>query len=306
MNEESAPSISHLPKKWLHIFTPKRVLYVFVGIVVCAGIVSIYVYREPIYQSILGLFFEGPAKDAQNATYLIENTKVRLFDGQGHNGSIQLSLTGDPMTGDMNGDGNEDKIVTLKETIAGGFSQYVIAVAVSTPKGYIGSNVAPLGFGVTPKNVIYKDGMITAEYEMTLVPGVDTQTTTGSATFAYTDGSLDIAVPSEDTTSSYRTGRIGESMDFDNGATLIITKILADSRCPVNVSCVQAGTLEVEALLTESGRSKTVTLAFGKAITLNSGTVELSLVNATPDLLAGKTVTDSEYAFTISRTAIQN
>lgn len=80
------------------------------------------------------------------------------------------------------------------------------------------------------------------------------------------------------------------------GVKVTPREVLEDSRCPIDVTCIQAGTVRIRATL-ESG-SGTSTQEFKLDEPITTEVEEVTLVQVAPVLESGKTVTTSEYVFT--------
>lgn len=81
------------------------------------------------------------------------------------------------------------------------------------------------------------------------------------------------------------------------GKTLVVKEILEDSRCPIDVVCIQAGTVRIKVLVSRvtSGLSEqTMTLSVSSAVDDKS----LELINVTPVPKAGVPITKADYRFT--------
>jgi hypothetical protein len=55
--------------------------------------------------------------------------------------------------------------------------------------------------------------------------------------------------------------RFSESASFHGGLRVTFTELVGDSRCPINVTCIQAGEAEVRLNVSLSGRTETITLS---------------------------------------------
>jgi hypothetical protein len=71
--------------------------------------------------------------------------------------------------------------------------------------------------------------------------------------------------------------------------------LLEDSRCPIDVQCIQAGTVRIRALLESGLGSGPQVFVLGAPITTEAETVTLIAVR--PDPKAGKTIGSAEYTF---------
>lgn len=72
---------------------------------------------------------------------------------------------------------------------------------------------------------------------------------------------------------------LGESMDL-NGVLITPKKVLEDSRCPLGVMCIQAGTLVLETEVRVGGQTQLVKIELGQKVTV--GTKKLQLLRADP------------------------
>jgi hypothetical protein len=100
-----------------------------------------------------------PAADALNASYLIEGERVQLVDGTALTmagpSSASNKVTkyfGNDLRADLNGDGREDRAFILTQSSGGSGTFYYAVAAVSTPKGYIGSDGYLLGDRIAPQS----------------------------------------------------------------------------------------------------------------------------------------------------------
>lgn len=85
------------------------------------------------------------------------------------------------------------------------------------------------------------------------------------------------------------------------GVTVTPLKIVEDSRCPIDVQCIQAGTVRVEATIKEgSAAEKTVTFILGTAVKISDGSVTLS--DASPAPQSKTTITPEQYQLTFTIT----
>lgn len=73
--------------------------------------------------------------------------------------------------------------------------------------------------------------------------------------------------------------------------------VLEDSRCPVDVQCIQAGTVRIRARLLSGLGEAMQEFKLGQAVTTEAESITLTSVTPT-DKKAGVAVKDSEYVFT--------
>jgi hypothetical protein len=88
--------------------------------------------------------------------------------------------------------------------------------------------------------------------------------------------------------------RIGKEVS-GLGARITPLAIVEDSRCPIDVMCIQAGTVRVRALLSSGLGEATQEFKLGQTITTEAERVTLTEVF--PQRMAGTMVRDGEYVF---------
>jgi hypothetical protein len=84
------------------------------------------------------------------------------------------------------------------------------------------------------------------------------------------------------------------------GVHLTPLTLLEDSRCPVDVQCIQAGTVRIQATLTSGLGTANQEFKLGQTITTEAESI--TLVNVVPVKKAGTAVKTSDYVFTFSIT----
>lgn len=82
------------------------------------------------------------------------------------------------------------------------------------------------------------------------------------------------------------------------GTTLTVTKVLEESRCPSDVTCIQAGRVRVAlAINSPSGPSQNE-LELGQTVTTE--TLAITLTEVTPYPLSTRTISEGEYRFALT------
>ena len=91
---------------------------------------------------------------------------------------------------------------------------------------------------------------------------------------------------------------LGQAVTFEDGTTIRPMRILEDSRCPVDVECIQAGTVKLTFSITNKGSSAAGTLTIGQSIKQDGDTITLDSV--APQKKAGGYPAANEYRFTFT------
>lgn len=79
------------------------------------------------------------------------------------------------------------------------------------------------------------------------------------------------------------------------GVTITPISVVEDSRCPIDVQCIQAGTVRLQATLASGLGTGTQVFTLGTPITTETETV--TLFSVTPTKEAGKAISSSDYRF---------
>lgn len=113
----------------------------------------------------------GPASSPLEATYLIGGEAVRLVDGHaeaaaapGSAARVQTDVLGEPVHGDLDGDGDEDVALFLVHQPGGSGTFVYLAAAIHVDSGFVGTNAVLLGDRVFPQQVTVRNGIAFAEY----------------------------------------------------------------------------------------------------------------------------------------------
>lgn len=82
------------------------------------------------------------------------------------------------------------------------------------------------------------------------------------------------------------------------GLKILPLELLEDSRCPVDVQCIQAGTVRIRANVTSAGNETSMMLQLGKSVTTK--TEEIMLIDVQPTKLSTQTTPANQYMFIFS------
>lgn len=87
---------------------------------------------------------------------------------------------------------------------------------------------------------------------------------------------------------------------YDNGVHITPLEVVEDSRCPMGVYCIQAGTVRLKAKLEDGTRSEVITMVMGSPVAF--GNKHVTLMSVTPVKAQHSTIAPSDYRFTFSVT----
>lgn len=93
------------------------------------------------------------------------------------------------------------------------------------------------------------------------------------------------------------TVKLGDILEV-SGVKITIAELVEDSRCPSDVKCVQAGTVQVKVNGEYGPLNKSVIFSLNKPYTFMGYTG--TLVSVAPEKIAGKSITLSDYIFTFA------
>ena len=77
---------------------------------------------------------------------------------------ITTMIFGQPVNGDLDGDGTADAAVIIVQNLGGSGTFYYVAAAINTGNGAEGTNALLLGDRVAPQNIEILNGEIIANY----------------------------------------------------------------------------------------------------------------------------------------------
>ena len=111
------------------------------------------------------------ASDPLNASYQVEGVTITLSNGraempieEGSATVIATEIFGEPIYGDIDGDGDDDAGVLIRQEPGGTGTFYYVAAAINESGTYSGTNALLLGDRVVPQNVQISGGGVVANY----------------------------------------------------------------------------------------------------------------------------------------------
>lgn len=106
-----------------------------------------------------------------NGTYMIEKTAVTLENGKAEasvspNSATKVSTMafGEPVRGDLNGDGVSDATLILAQNSGGSGTFYYVVAALNIGNAVLGTNAIFLGDRIAPQTLEVRNGQIIANY----------------------------------------------------------------------------------------------------------------------------------------------
>lgn len=85
----------------------------------------------------------------------------------------------------------------------------------------------------------------------------------------------------------------GESFTLPNGATIIFTDVLEDSRCPIDVDCVWEGNFKVLLQVNNEGKLLNSNLEPNE---LDIDGLKLSISKVEPEAISNRTINKNDYS----------
>lgn len=151
------------------------VLVIIFAIIFATLGVIYYIYNnpkhtEPVSPSILQAWVEEIKNRVENTTYQIGKDLITLKDGvsetQLPNSSaiVKTRIFGEPVYGDLNGDGIDDAGLMLSYESGGSGTFYYTASAINYNGDFQGINAILLGDRIAPQTIEIRDGILIANY----------------------------------------------------------------------------------------------------------------------------------------------
>ena len=113
----------------------------------------------------------GAAADPLNATYTVEGRRIPLRNGrhevEAAPGSAAKTVTavfGEPVAGDLEGDGDEDAVLFLVHDPGGSGTFYYVAASINEGGRYRGTDAVLLGDRISPGQIGIRNGVVTVDY----------------------------------------------------------------------------------------------------------------------------------------------
>jgi len=109
--------------------------------------------------------------DPANATYRIDGAPVTLVEGRssaaaapGSATQVTTSIFGEPVSGDLNGDGTPDAAMVIVQNPGGSGTFYYVVAAINASNVAEGTNAVLLGDRIAPQTISIENGQIVVNY----------------------------------------------------------------------------------------------------------------------------------------------
>ena len=113
----------------------------------------------------------GGAPDPANASYRVGGEMVTLENGlaekpaaPGSASTVTTRILNDPVSGDLDGDGDEDAVVWLLQQTGGTGSFFYVAAAFRRNGGYQGTTAVLVGDRIAPQTLSITHRLVSAQY----------------------------------------------------------------------------------------------------------------------------------------------
>lgn len=141
----------------------KKLPTLIVLLIVTLGLISIIAYAYQSSQKRAVLPITTSPQTVKNLSYIIDGTTYTLIDGKNAAGTVQLF--GEPVYGDLNGDGDStDAAVLLTYNPGGSGTFYYATLALKTNGEYRVTNTLLLGNRIAPQTVEIHEGRAVFNY----------------------------------------------------------------------------------------------------------------------------------------------
>ncbi len=187
----------------------KITLLVIIGIMLIVTIAGIYKFNFTDGGDVIS---DTSKNDVKNISYVIDRETYVLVNGKvekevapGSDSKQTVSMFGEPVYEDLNGDDVKDAAVMLVSNSGGSGTFYYAVLAIATGTTYKSTNVLLLGDRIAPQNINIKDGHAVYNYaERKVGESMTTQPSIGKSLYIHYDK---------------KTGEIGELVkDFEGEA----------------------------------------------------------------------------------------
>lgn len=264
----------------------KKFLLAVVGVLAIA--VAFFAVNAYIYDEKQGYV----ADDYKEAEYVIDGERVRL--------GAKTQYFGNEVNADLNNDGREDAVFLVTQQPGGSGTFYYVVAALNTERGYVGSEGLLIGDRIAPQTTELKaNNVIVVNYaDRAAGEPFTAEPTVGKSIWLKLDPALmqfgEVAQNFEGESDKSTAGFGGEVALLN--VHIYPTELLEDSRCPIDVVCIQAGTVRIRAgLVSGLGESPRQEFTLGKPVTTE--TEEVTLVEVLPVPKSTVSIKPSDYVF---------
>lgn len=132
------------------------------GLIV-AALVAVAVVLGVLFAVMRGRSGSSPGPATEHLAVTIGDQSFTLVDGVAEKeiapgGKETVRVVGDPVTGDVTGDGKPDTALLLADDPGGSGTFYYAVLAIDDGGAWRATNVLPLGDRIKPEGIRYQDG----------------------------------------------------------------------------------------------------------------------------------------------------
>lgn len=106
--------------------------------------------------------------DPLNTTYIINDVPIAFLNGMAETNTsgtkVTSSFFGQPVIGDINGDGINDAVSYITQNQGGSGTFFYVVAAIATTNTTVGTNAILLGDRIAPQNIQIQNGSVIANY----------------------------------------------------------------------------------------------------------------------------------------------
>jgi hypothetical protein len=275
---------TNIPSRRTHkAFWGIGVLLVVVGFLVLTGMIKDKSDSPANYKDV--------AFSISGKPYTLADTSVKYF--------------GNEVRKDLDGDGEEDVAYLVTHQPGGSGTFYYLVGALKRGKGYVGTQAVLIGDRVAPQSTESGEG------RQVIVNYVDRKPTEPMTAQPSVGKSLYLLLD----TKTLQFGEVAQNFEGESGSTgnvmnvnarmgqmvsalgikLTPIEVVQDSRCPKDVQCVWAGTVQIKVSLASGSGTASQTLELGKPFTTEAE--EITLTEVEPTRASTDPISAKDYLF---------
>ena len=92
------------------------------------------------------------------------------------------------------------------------------------------------------------------------------------------------------------TAKLGQTISIGSSIKGTLTELVADNRCPIDVQCIQAGTVKIKISFVYGLQKQETTFTLGELLTIYEHSI--TLVGVKPEKVSSLPIASADYVFT--------